>query len=765
VPGRSIQLVRLASGRAVVSCDGRNVPIPTPAGAPFVERVVEGLNRGDSPERIRSGLPTSQHATLSAFLAALDGEVEDRRVAEGSAGSQAWTKTTVLYGVNALSAAAVQALRILGSPRVVVVHDPVLDADTFPGFAGTAGNGHADVTVLHDDADVDLDEGHVVLGTCDYGLADRLHDLARAARARGAVMVPAWLDGFTGHVGPVSGSGHLGCLRCYQLRQLANADRPELTEAFRRHATESTSGRGATGYLDPMMHLMGSLCAQAVRALNGPGSSGSAPGTASDVDLIRFQASARTVLPVPGCPDCGTPVRVEADVRVGDLEVAGDHEGSDRLLASYDELVDKEVGIVKKVTPLPIDEDEPDFVHYLSETCSTDRLGQLPNFTNNGGVGIDSRAAVAKAVGEGVERYCSAFFRYRDLTVCSYEDLPGPGTHPDDYALYTPEQIAKGDLPWRAFTVDAPVCWTTGVSLVTGERVFLPAAMVYVPFHYLRDDQDTPITQPISTGLAAGSSFADAALSGLCEAVERDAFTITWQARLSRPRIEAASLPASSRDRVDRFTRAGLQVEMMDITTDLGVPTILTIAVGDRPTSPAVAVAAATHPLAEVATNKSLEELAHTRKFARQVLDYTPALPVDVEHGHPEITDQKHHLRFYGPQPAKAFAAFAWASDEIRAFEQIQEPRPEARQSQLAAVVARVRAAGLDVIACDLTTPDVAALGLSVVRVVVPGLHPLFMGHRNRALGGRRLYEVPGRLGVEGIAPGQPDNPYPHPFP
>jgi ribosomal protein S12 methylthiotransferase accessory factor len=71
----------------------------------------------------------------------------------------------------------------------------------------------------------------------------------------------------------------------------------------------------------------------------------------------------------------------------------------------------------------------------------------------------------------------------------------------------------------------------------------------------------------------------------------------------------------------------------------------------------------------------------------------------------------------------------------------------------------------MDVVVCDLTTPDIAALDLSVVRVVVPGMNPLFMGHKNRARGGRRLYEVPQRLGHPGLEPGQQDNPYPHPFP
>ena len=438
----------------------------------------------------------------------------------------------------------------------------------------------------------------------------------------------------------------------------------------------------------------------------------------------------------------------------------------DGLFAVFDELVDPATGIVRELVPLPIEDDEPDFVHYLSTAADTSALTRLTNFANNGGVSTTQHGAIAKALGEAVERYCSAFFDESDLVVAAYADLPVPATPPDAYALYTPEQHDRG-LPWRPFTADAPVSWTPGTSLVTGEQVLVPAALVFVPYHYRRDRHETAIVQPISTGLAAGVSFSSAALSALCEAVERDAFTITWQAMLSRPRLLVEDSPACA-DRLSRFDRAGLRVEVRDITTDVAVPSVLTVAVGASPASPAVAVAAATHPDAETAVVKSLEELAHTRKFARQVMDYTPPLPVEVEAGHPAVQEQTHHLRFYCPQAATAMAAFCWASPDEHDLADLQD---QARGlaggpvQQLAATVTRVAAAGLDVVAVDLTTPDVAGLGLSVVRVVVPGLHPLFMGHRNRALGGTRLYEVPGRLGLAGLRPGEPDNPYPHPFP
>ena len=76
------------------------------------------------------------------------------------------------------------------------------------------------------------------------------------------------------------------------------------------------------------------------------------------------------------------------------------------------------------------------------------------------------------------------------------------------------------------------------------------------------------------------------------------------------------------------------------------------------------------------------------------------------------------------------------------------------------AVSTRIAATGHRPLLCELTTPDVAELGLAVVRAVVPGYHPLVSGHRYRALGGRRLREVPRRLGYRAG-----DNPLPHPYP
>jgi len=57
----------------------------------------------------------------------------------------------------------------------------------------------------------------------------------------------------------------------------------------------------------------------------------------------------------------------------------------DRILGLWDLLVDPRVGIVREVRELPVDDDEPDFFHYLSTACDTTAFGALKNFANNGG--------------------------------------------------------------------------------------------------------------------------------------------------------------------------------------------------------------------------------------------------------------------------------------------------------------------------------------------------------------------------------------------
>jgi ribosomal protein S12 methylthiotransferase accessory factor len=79
--------------------------------------------------------------------------------------------------------------------------------------------------------------------------------------------------------------------------------------------------------------------------------------------------------------------------------------------------------------------------------------------------------------------------------------------------------------------------------------------------------------------------------------------------------------------------------------------------------------------------------------------------------------------------------------------------------------VAALRALGLRVAYADLTLPDVAPYGIHAVRALVSELQPVHFGHDMTRLGGRRLFEVPQKLGFADHPRTEADlNPCPHPL-
>jgi ribosomal protein S12 methylthiotransferase accessory factor len=158
-----------------------------------------------------------------------------------------------------------------------------------------------------------------------------------------------------------------------------------------------------------------------------------------------------------------------------------------------------------------------------------------------------------------------------------------------------------------------------------------------------------------------------------------------------------------------------------------------------------------------------MEELAHTRRYSQQIKMRMPRLVTDSEFSN--VIDQLDHLNLYSDHGNELLAEFIFSSSQRKEFGMIENHSTSDPTQDLHEIVKRIKSIGHRIILSDLTTPDVRDLGLMVVRAVIPGFHPLFMGHAVRALGGARLWEVPQKLGYTGITRATGDNPAPHPYP
>lgn len=427
-------------------------------------------------------------------------------------------------------------------------------------------------------------------------------------------------------------------------------------------------------------------------------------------------------------------------------------------------LIDPCVGILHDVEEAPRQAGDPDFFYFSAGLCDTGVLSGRPFFKDaiGGGASAKREIALAKAIGEAVERYCPAFYDVDECPPASVGSATFPCVTPGEFALYSPTQYAEPEFPYAPFGA-SPVRWTPMTDLMTGEVCYVPAALVFVPYIHDREMGEKAFAPQISTGLAAHTIPAQAAVSAICEIIERDAFTITWQAMLARPQIRTDTLSHRNRDLVRRFDRPGSSVTLLDLRMDHGVPAVLAVLRSEAADLPALVFAAAAHLDPEEAIRKSLEELALTWWFSRGIRAELSAFVPAPDWGN--VTGLKHHASVYYRHANAGLADFLFRSPRRIAFDEIENVSSGGPERDLEILVQKVAALNHRILLSDVTTDDVRQLGLCVVRAIIPGFHPLFMGHRFRALGGRRLWEVPQRLGYKGITPETGDNPAPHPFP
>ncbi|QZP37934.1 YcaO-like family protein [Halobaculum magnesiiphilum] len=488
-------------------------------------------------------------------------------------------------------------------------------------------------------------------------------------------------------------SAETGCYDCLRDRVRANVPSTDATPQGTRSA----------------VRFAGALAGRrAIQHLSGDG----VAGTVSEVD-----GPERTFLPSPGC-DCGaapTGFELRAPTEPVDLDDAVDR---------MDRAVDDRLGVVTDVgeresVPAP---------YYIARTTDTAAFADTRCTEFAAGVAADWDAAYAKAIGEGLERYCAGTYR-----ASSFRSAPTTGVvdavpvdrfvRPDDTETPDPED----HIPWIA-----------GIDLATRESASLPAEFVVFP------PPEERFAPAITTGLGLGNSTAEAVLSGLYETVERDASMLSWYSTFEPMGL---SVDDEGFETLHKRARAeDLSVTTLLLTQDVDVPV----------------VGVAVHRDAEA------DEWPQFAMGSAADLDAAAAARSALA----EALQNWMELRAMGPEQANqeegAIGSYADFPERVREFvsPEVTVPAEDVTDDEAAAldgvaeveaVVDRLATAGLDAYATRLTTRDVAALSFEGVRVLVPEAQPLFTAE---PFFGDRLETVSASMGFEP----EPEKAY-HPFP
>lgn len=349
------------------------------------------------------------------------------------------------------------------------------------------------------------------------------------------------------------------------------------------------------------------------------------------------------------------------------------------------------------------------------------------------GKGLTPLAAQVSAAMEAFERNAAAL-PLRPVRIASVEHLATEGVaflDPDDFHVRT------GDR----YRTDRPISWIEAWDILND-------TVVLVPHHgaaYGRAAHEPAVFHVITTsGIASGNSAEEAIAHALCEVIERDAVTLQQVAETCfaasgaahgtpNRALDLSDIPPVARALVDKFERAGIELTVEYIPSDLCVPVFAASANDDSALGSQAGYGAS--PNATLALVRALTECAQSRAAELEHLREDLQLPgTDIQIGRAGPDGDLLRRRTSSPTPTAGTSQIAAALTPTR-FRTIASFESDDIVEDINFLTQALRDAGMSrILVCDMTPPDAP---FSVVRVIVAGLET--WAFDNSKLGNRAL--------------------------
>ena len=370
--------------------------------------------------------------------------------------------------------------------------------------------------------------------------------------------------------------------------------------------------------------------------------------------------------------------------------------------------------------------------------------------TVSGAVGTTPEAALIGAVAEGLERYAAAFVAAETRprsTIPAADRLDEA-----QFAGFSDEQLRRPDFPWAA-QAQPDDLFAQVFGLLDNRSLWVPQEWVGLGPRV--GQARLPST---SSGLAAFRAVDGgpwmAILRAAQELLERDALAATWLNGLGGRQIP---LPAAWHEQVQ--ARCG-EAYAFDLTQDWNPHPVVAVAGGIPQRGTArCCLGIACRATRDEAMQKAWLEWGQALTFAGFLKRTQSAkMPRQAE----QLRRFDEHAVFYTLRPDLWSKTALIAHRQPFAPVERYAPPPAGAVDQLDRLVHQLAAGGIDLYYRELTTPDVAAAGLHVMRVISPQLTGLHADERAPFLGGR-CKDIRWRYGD---APRHTEfpNPLPHPL-
>src|ERR1700723_1148720 len=308
--------------------------------------------------------------------------------------------------------------------------------------------------------------------------------------------------------------------------------------------------------------------------------------------IVKHHVAARPQYPGCGREKLRNPPRAPAPVELGAggkvVMTSGGYRSasSSATVARFRRHVSPLTGVVSRLERIPAD--LPLNTNYYAPhnfSGPAETVHELRAGLSNGSFGKGSTAeqGEASALMEAIERYSGIFQGDEIRAKRRFADFPpDEAIPPNEVLLFSDAQLRQDSAPTPGssgqeaipalFDQSARIEWSPVWSLRDARFKYLPPSLLY--FFY----RGGSAFAADSNGCAAGNTLEEAIVQGFLELVERDAYAIWWYNRLQRPELDLAQFDDSFvRDLQKQLVQAGRRLWVLDVTSDLGIPTFVAV--------------------------------------------------------------------------------------------------------------------------------------------------------------------------------------------
>jgi ribosomal protein S12 methylthiotransferase accessory factor len=400
-------------------------------------------------------------------------------------------------------------------------------------------------------------------------------------------------------------------------------------------------------------------------------------------------------------------------------------------------------GIISEVllsTPLP---DECKMHAYSCNINSTKNFSDGREWMGTaGGFSFSSKKlALVKCLCETVERFSNATYRQKNFLYTSFKNIKTPALDPLQYISDTPVR-------------ESNLAWVKGYDVIKKEFCYIPTQLVY--FSYKLQENEPSFSEFNSTGAAAGFDHESTLLRAIYEIIERDAFICIYLTKSPVSKIDISNLKNERAQYiVYQAKRYNLELHLFNITTDLSIPTFMSVLIDRTGFGPSFSVGLKASLNINNAIIGALEESFHLRPWLRQ-----------------ELMKQKTNLHNFPPKEITTIPerALFWMQPHMLKHIDFLLNQPIQKMSlvspritpekELENLLKLLRKKDICLYSVDITPRNFKKIGIVVYKAIMPQLQSFYLNENHKKINLHRLKEVSLHFGKKTYI----INRIPHPF-